>query len=62
MTPEEAEGFYEDDEDPTVIFARYDAGAKLTTAAPAGWQASPAAQIEWGLDYIRKTYGPGAGR
>lgn len=43
MTPEEAEGFREEDEDPETIFARFDG--------------HPVAQIEWGIDYIRRTYG-----
>jgi hypothetical protein len=35
MTPEEAERFYEADEDPEEIFAKFDAGHKGVTAAPA---------------------------
>lgn len=40
MTPEEAERFYEADEDPEEIFAKFDAGHKGVTAAPASEQAS----------------------
>lgn len=31
MTPEEAASFYEDDEDPREIFARFDAGPHVVT-------------------------------
>lgn len=57
MTPEEAAAFHEDDEDPAEVFARFDAGAQVVTAAPADWQTDAAAQIEWGLNCIRTTYG-----
>jgi hypothetical protein len=41
MTPEEAEQFYESDEDPEKIFAAFDAAHKGVTAPPAhGGQAS----------------------
>jgi hypothetical protein len=40
MTPEEAERFYEADEDPEEIFAKFDAGRRGVTAAPAPEQAS----------------------
>lgn len=39
MTPEEAERFYEADEDPEEIFAKFAAGHKGVTAAPAPEQA-----------------------
>lgn len=54
MTPEEAEGFHEDDEDPAKIFAVYDRGPHGFTAPPA---IDPAAQIRQGWDYIRRVYG-----
>ena len=38
MTPEEAECFYEDDEDPQKIFAAFDAASKGVTAPPAAAQ------------------------
>jgi hypothetical protein len=38
MTPEEAERFYEDDEDPQKIFAAFDAAPKGVTAPPAASQ------------------------
>jgi hypothetical protein len=58
VTPEEAAGFYEDDEDPAEIFARFDAGPHVVTARP-GYSAIE--QVRQGLDYIRSTYG-GAGQ
>lgn len=74
MTPGEAEGFYEDDEDPREVFARFDAGPHCVTVRPgysAGGYLPPdaahdgtdaAEQVRQCRDYIRKTYGPGAGR
>ena len=56
MTPEEAEGFYEDDEDPAVVFAKFDSGSHVVTVPHAY---DPAEQVRQGLDYIRETYGPG---
>jgi hypothetical protein len=38
MTPEEAENFYEEDEDPREVFAWFDAGPDGVTARPAGVQ------------------------
>jgi hypothetical protein len=34
MTPEEAHRFYEEDEDPNKIFAKFDAGPKNVTTPP----------------------------
>lgn len=34
MTPDEAASFYEEDEDPQEIFARFDSAAKIVTARP----------------------------
>ena len=34
MTPDEASRFYEDDEDPKKIFAKFDAGPKGVTTPP----------------------------
>lgn len=34
MTPEEAANFYEDDEDPEALFAKYDAAPKGITIRP----------------------------
>lgn len=76
MTPEEAEGFYEEDEDPAEVFARFDAaGPHCVTAPPydAGGHRRPGwtrarngtgadEQIRQGLDYIRSTYGGGDAR
>lgn len=54
MTPEEAGGFYEDDEDPAKVFARFDSGPHGVTVSP-GFD--PAAQVRAGWDYIRRVYG-----
>jgi hypothetical protein len=40
MRPEEAERFYEADEDPEKIFAAFDAAEKGVTGPPRAWQAS----------------------
>jgi hypothetical protein len=53
VSPEEAETFYEDDEDPQKIFARFDSGTREVTR----WQTEPTAQIRWARDYIRSRYG-----
>lgn len=34
MTPEQAEGFYEEDEDPVAVFARFDASPPDGVTAP----------------------------
>jgi hypothetical protein len=34
MTPDEAASFYEEDEDPRKIFARFDAAPKIVTTRP----------------------------
>jgi hypothetical protein len=34
MTPDEAANFYEDDEDPQRVFARFDAASKIVTTRP----------------------------
>jgi hypothetical protein len=34
MTPDEASSFYEEDEDPKEIFAKFDAGPRSVTTAP----------------------------
>lgn len=39
MTPEEAESFYEDDEDPAEVFARFSAGPHVVTGPGPGWYA-----------------------
>lgn len=39
MTPGEAASFYEDDEDPAEIFARFDAGPHVVTGRPGGGMA-----------------------
>jgi hypothetical protein len=54
VTPEEAESFYEEDEDPAKISAVFDAGPHGITVAP-GFD--PAAQIRSGWDYIMRVYG-----
>jgi hypothetical protein len=41
MTPDEALGFYEEDEDPEQIFARFDAGPKSVTARPTDAERTP---------------------
>ena len=45
MTPEEAENFYEEDEDPAEVFAWFDAGPHSVTAPPAGAQQPPAPEV-----------------
>ena len=73
MTPEEAKDFYEDDEDPREIFARFDGRPGMyldprqvpvslkEPAMDAGHPPDPpcdvAEQVRRGLDYIRSTYG-----
>ena len=51
MTPEEAANFYEDDEDPEVLFAKFDAAPKGITARPTtlvpATQASPPNYISY---------------
>ena len=39
MAPEEAEDFYEDDEDPREVFAAFDRGVKGVTAPPDAYEA-----------------------
>jgi len=39
VTPEEAARFYEDDEDPAGVFARFGAGPHVVTARPGGGMA-----------------------
>lgn len=36
MTPDEAGSFYEDDEDPAEVFAKFDAGPHVVTGRSAG--------------------------
>jgi hypothetical protein len=45
MTPEEAENFYEEDEDPAEVFAWFDVGPHGVTAPPAGAQQPLAPEI-----------------
>lgn len=45
MTPEEAENFYEEDEDPAEVFAWFDAGQHGVTAPPVGAQQPPAPEV-----------------
>ena len=45
MTPEEAESFYEEDEDPREVFAWFDAGPHGVTARPAAVQQPPAPEV-----------------
>lgn len=45
MTPEEAENFYEEDEDPAEVFAWFDAGPHGVTAPPVGAQQPPAPEV-----------------
>jgi hypothetical protein len=45
MTPEEAENFYEEDEDPAEVFAWFDAGPYGVTAPPVGAQQPPAPEV-----------------
>ena len=42
MTPDEAANFYEEDEDPQKIFARFDAAQKIVTARPSYAEQAPA--------------------
>jgi hypothetical protein len=45
MTPDEADRFYEDDEDPDEIFAKFDAGPKSVTTAPTYARQAPASNV-----------------
>jgi hypothetical protein len=45
MTPDEAYRFYEEDEDPEKIFAKFDAGPKSVTTAPTYAKRAPASSI-----------------
>jgi len=45
MTPDEANRFYEDDEDPKKIFAKFDAGPKSVTTAPTYAGQAPASNV-----------------
>lgn len=47
MTPEEAEQFYESDEDPEKIFAAFDAAHKGVTAPPAHGRQAPASTVTY---------------
>lgn len=42
MTPDEAYRFYEEDEDPERIFAKFDAGPKSVTSVPTYARRAPA--------------------
>lgn len=42
MTPDEAFSFYEEDEDPQMIFVKFDAGPKSVTARPTYDKLTPA--------------------
>lgn len=50
MTPDEAAIFYEEDEDPQKIFARFDAAPKIVTARPSYAGRVPASS---GLIYVQ---------
>lgn len=45
MTPDEANSFYEEDEDPTKIFAKFDAGPTSVTTAPGDSGQAPAGNV-----------------
>lgn len=45
MTPEEAENFSEEDEDPRAVFAWFDAGPHGVTGRPAAVQQAPAGEV-----------------
>lgn len=45
MTPEQAENFYEEDEDAREVFAWFDAGLHGVTAQPAGVQSAPEVEV-----------------
>ena len=45
MTPDEAKRFYEEDEDPKKIFAKFDAGPKSVTTAPGYAEQAPAGNV-----------------
>jgi hypothetical protein len=53
MTPEEANRFYEDDEDPEKIFAKFDAGPKSVTVTPTYARQAPASSISIYVQAIR---------
>jgi len=45
MTPDEANRFYEEDEDPKKIFAKFDTGPKSVTTAPGYAGQAPAGNV-----------------
>ena len=45
MTPDEANRFYEEDEDPEKIFAKFDAGPRGVTTAPTYAGQAPASNV-----------------
>ena len=45
MTPDEAFDFFEEDEDPQRIFARFDAGPKSVTTTPKYARRAPASSV-----------------
>jgi hypothetical protein len=45
MTPDEASRFYEEDEDPKKIFAKFDAGPKGVTTSPGHAGQAPAGNV-----------------
>jgi hypothetical protein len=50
VTPEQAQVFCEDDEDPAVVTARFDAAPKMLTAGPASedpWQFAAITRLDW---------------
>jgi hypothetical protein len=66
VTPEEAAAFYEDDEDPREVFAKFDGRPgtyfdprqlPASLKEPATDAGQPAERVRQGLDYIRTTYG-----
>jgi len=54
VTPEEARDFYEDDEDPREIFARYDAGHDFAEEVAPEFRAQVAAFMDQNDELLRR--------
>lgn len=54
MTPEEAANFYEDDEDPREVFARFDAGHDFAEDVSPEFRAQVAASMDQNDELLRR--------
>jgi hypothetical protein len=54
VTPEEAAGFYEDDEDPAAVFARFDAGHDFAGEVDPRFRAQLAAFMDQNDELLRR--------